>query len=175
MVIPFIHYTLVTLSIYMKTKIRGGIRVTEEADKALDGLLLMYPYMSLNAVINHALIGFFAAGGVNKHVKAPDLEDNPKLEMERKEEREARAKKWAEKYGATVSAHHTMYMKYEKTFGGEVVKNKRATPVEELPTTEDGVRRLILGPFISVQEAEAAWVEQNATTGAGSKKETKTE
>lgn len=67
-----------------------------------------------------------------------------------------------ERYGATVEGNTVAFVRYEEVPIG-IMKNKVSLPLSALPDDEDGIRKIMIGNFKSVEEAEARYQEDQET------------
>ena len=51
-------------------------------------------------------------------------------------------------------------MKYEVTFGGDIVENQQTMPLRQMPKDQDEFRKMILGSFITPAHAKSAYENQ---------------
>lgn len=59
-----------------------------------------------------------------------------------------------EKYGGVVHDDMVIYTRYEETPSGDVVKVSRRDSYKSFPETEEEIRKYIIGPFKTLEEAK---------------------
>ncbi len=68
---------------------------------------------------------------------------------------------WASLYGAETDGINMKFMKYEVTPTGAVVRNQQVVPIKSLPSQQDEFRKVILGKFATLNQAESAFETQS--------------
>lgn len=135
---------------------RKSLMLLPQAAVRLKNLASQYP-LSENMFVNIAIMNF--------DIKKMSMEDLSVVKDEeamaqtrrmKKLEKVEELKGWLEEFGGGHYGTKAIFNKYEVTFAGEVVRNKRAFELDEMPETKEEVRKMILGKYWSVAEAEEA-------------------
>lgn len=69
-------------------------------------------------------------------------------------------KEWIAMYGGEHDNINVKFMKYEVTPTGTVVRNPQVIPLKSMPSNQDEFRKMILGKFATVNQAETAFETQ---------------
>jgi hypothetical protein len=69
-------------------------------------------------------------------------------------------KDWCEQYGGTCDGQNCTFKRYEVTPTGVVVRNELTMPVRSMPDDEADFCKYVLGGFVTLSEAEAAFENQ---------------
>lgn len=67
---------------------------------------------------------------------------------------------WCTLYGGQEKDGMCVYDKYENTPSGMIVKNKQSQPLKSMPDSQEEFRRVILGSFQTISQAEQAFTDQ---------------
>lgn len=66
-------------------------------------------------------------------------------------------KEWIVMYGGEHDNINAKFVKYEVTPTGTIVRNPQVVPLKSMPTIQDEFRKMILGNFATVSQAETAF------------------
>ena len=106
-------------------------------------------------------IRFAYAMGMYQNFRMHASISNKKFKVQAElQDKDSEKSLWAQRYGAKVEGKTCSYTAYEVTVAGMVMKWEREVPVPHLPETEDEIRKMILGPFASINEAERSLAAQ---------------
>lgn len=138
--------------------IRKSLQVLPVVNHRLAELNDKYPFISQNLLINIAIMNLdmskVSLQSMSDSIDARYAITSRQTEAETRMQLEA----WCKEFGGLVSGMKVHFVKYEMTLSGEIVKNKRAMELSEMPNDREEVRKVMLGPFMTVQEAEDAYV-----------------
>lgn len=138
--------------------IRKSLQLLPVAENRLQELARKYPFISQNLLVNIAIMNL-DMGKVSLQSMSDSMDARVEV-ISRQTEAESKmlVGDWCDEFGGLVSGTNVHFVKYEMTMSGEVVRNKRAMNLADFPQDKDEVRKIIIGPFMSLTEAEDAYI-----------------
>jgi hypothetical protein len=138
------------------------ISLSEKSYEALLRLEEREPDMYPSHIVGHALRFADQMGMFSYENRAPgSRSEEPKKYISVKETRAEEAKKNMEKYGAECVDGICTFDRYEVSPAGIIIKTPHSLGLSQIPSDEAAVRKLVLGKFVTVTQAAAAYDTQN--------------
>lgn len=144
--------------------VRKSMQFYPKTEQRLKSLVEQYPFMSENFIVNVAIMNLdlnrLSLVGLSQSMNDPDA----MVMYQNKAELRITIAEWCEEFGASIAGSNAHFNKYELTPAGQVTKNRRAMSLDAMPEDKDEVRKIILGPYHSVEEAEEQyniWVAEH--------------
>lgn len=129
------------------------IQTDEKFNEAVQKLKTMNPGFSGSVLIRLAVIHM---ANIEMQVAFTNIESNTSEGVARRKKAMPKDS-WCELYGGSVKDGICTIDKYETMPTGHVRRNKRVIALTAFPSEVDDFRKDILGHFLSVEEAEAAY------------------
>lgn len=145
-------------------KIRLTVTVSQEAMNALHRLHEQEPEKSASSIVSEA-IRFSDKLEMYKPIRR--FENDVRQEIGREPRPLVKGvgtlddkKEWIAMYGGEHDGINVKFTKYEVTPMGTVMRNPQVIPLKSMPSTQDEFRKMILGKFATVNQAETAFEKQ---------------
>jgi len=134
-------------------KYKSYVALAKGAYDSLRKLVEQEPDLYVSKIISHAIRDFADRGGYRQEEVAKKLANNKGYESV-KETHARKVKEYVELYGGRCQDGTCSFIKYERTASGAIVKLEQAMGIQQLPADPDGIRKLVLGSFSTVTQAE---------------------
>lgn len=144
-----------------RKKVRLSITVSQDVIDSIHRLFEQEPDKTASQIVSEA-VRFAEAVGIYKPARR--FENDVRVEtgkplMKGVGPTEDK-KEWIVMYGGEHDGINGKFMKYEVTPTGTIVRNMQTIPLKSMPSTQDEFRKMILGMFATVNQAETAFETQ---------------
>lgn len=136
------------------------LSLNQASYEALLRLAEKEPDLYPSQIMGHALRFAEANGLFDYAVKTPS-QPGQRGYVPVKEVRATRAKKLMELYGADCTKDSCSFNRYEVTPTGVIIRTSQALGLAQIPDDPDAVRKLVLGNFATISQAEEAFRAQS--------------
>jgi hypothetical protein len=147
-----------------RKKVRLSITVSQDVIDSIHRLFEQEPDKTASQIVSEA-VRFAEAVGIYKPVRR--FENDVRVETGRPAKPLVKGvgtleekKEWIVMYGGEHDGINAKFMKYEVTPTGNVVRNPQVMPLKSMPSSQDEFRKMILGRFATVNQAESAFETQ---------------